>query len=104
MDLIDTIIDAAKAYAREDARKIITDLLADGVQVKPAPLQMVDKAPAKDIPLTPLGEHIGLNGKKANVYRMQAPEPELPPDEIQRQQADLNRMSREFLDKMMGKK
>jgi hypothetical protein len=101
-DLIDNIIDIAKTNTKEDARKIIAELLEAGVEIKPAPLAMQTKGRFEGIPIASVGHHIGLNGKAANVYKMTPPEPELPPDEIQRQQAELNRQSREYLDKMRG--
>jgi hypothetical protein len=101
-DLIDNLIDIAKAYSKEDARKLIGELLEAGVEIKPAPLTMQTKGRFEGIPIASAGHHIGLNGKAANIYKIGPPEPELPPDEIQRQQADLNRQSKEYLAKLRG--
>lgn len=109
-DIIDTIIDIATTRERGDARGLIAALFPAG---QPLPT-LVGKTPGQPIPVVELGLNLqgqftDQAGRTANVYT--APEPQanrpLTPTEmdlIAKTRDEMNRMSKDIVDKTMGRK
>jgi hypothetical protein len=116
-DPIDTIIDVALTSTREDARRIIAELIAAGLEVKPAIPPMTDKPAGMPVPLTRLGDYTDDQGRRATIYTTppvldDGPPPTQPnrarpgapnADFIDEQRRAMNTMSQAIVDKVMGK-